>query len=125
MQGQPRKPWERHILYTQAIETAYKNRKASSDDHDMTIDLSERYINEFQNLKPTVFDMLGDRPRVIAAFKLLSIILEEDGDYDRAVELCKAALASGVEDGTKSGFEGRIQRILSRQGQPQHPEEIH
>ncbi|ACN17187.1 hypothetical protein HRM2_41300 [Desulforapulum autotrophicum HRM2] len=109
-------PWERHVLYTRSIESAYKNRKASSEDHDRAIDLSYKYINEFQALKPVVFDRIGDPPRLIPAFKVLAIILEEDGDYDRAVSVCETALANGVDDGTKSGFEGRIQRIFDKKG---------
>jgi hypothetical protein len=35
---------------------------------------------------------------------------EEDGAYDQAVAVCRTAL----EDGTKTGFEGWIERILKK-----------
>jgi hypothetical protein len=107
-------PWQRHLIYTRNIEAVYRKRKASDDAHDRAIDLSEKYINELQDLKPAVFERFGDEPKVILAFKLLTIILEEDGEYDRAVAICQAALANGIDDGTKTGFEGRIGRIFKK-----------
>jgi hypothetical protein len=107
-------PWQRHVLYTQEIETAYRDRKASRDAHDRAIDLAENYIRELPDLKQAVFDRLGDEPKVISVFKQLAIILEEDGEYDRAVAICRAALANGIDDGTRTGFAGRINRILKK-----------
>ncbi|MFH1152995.1 MAG: hypothetical protein V1793_04180 [Pseudomonadota bacterium] len=111
-------PWERHVIYTRSIEAAYRNRKADQSDHDRAIDLSEGYIKEFPDLRQAVLNRLKDKAKVVSAFKLLAIILEEDGDYDRAEAVCRTAIANGIEDGTKSGFEGRIERINKKQGQP-------
>jgi hypothetical protein len=107
-------PWQRHVLYTQDIETAYRDRKTSRDAHDRAIDLAENYIRELPDLKQAVFNRLGDKPKVISAFKQLAIILEEDGEYDRAVAICQAALANGIDDGTRTGFAGRMNRILKK-----------
>ncbi|MFO7911047.1 MAG: hypothetical protein R6V15_02680 [Desulfotignum sp.] len=59
-------------------------------------------------------------PKLIPVFKMLDIMLEEDGAYDQAVEVCRTALDNGLEDGTKTGFEGRIQRILKKKESPEH-----
>lgn len=91
-------PWQRHVLYTRDIEAAYRNRKTSRDAHDRAIDLAENYIRELKDLKPAVFDRLRDEPKVILVLKQLAIILEEDGEYDRAVAICQTALANGIDD---------------------------
>jgi len=52
-------------------------------------------------------------PRV-PMFVQLAMVLTEDGDYDSAVHVCEKALAWGFDDGTKTGFAGRIDRIRKK-----------
>jgi hypothetical protein len=108
-------PWERHLLYTRAIEAGYRNRKTDPGAGARVKDLAVRYRDEFGTLGPIVFDRLKDKPRVISAFKLLAMILEEEGDREGAIAVCRSAIAEGVEDGTKGGFQGRIDRILKKE----------
>jgi len=35
--------------------------------------------------------------------------------FDQAIDICLTALAHGIEDGTKTGFEGRIERLMKKQ----------
>jgi hypothetical protein len=108
-------PWERHLLYLQKIEATYRGRKASKDDRTKAIALSRQYLSEFPALRQAVFDRMEEQyPKVIPVFKMLAIMLDEDEAYDQAVEVCRTALENGLEDGTKTGFEGRIQRILKK-----------
>lgn len=51
------------------------------------------------------------RPDHLEAFKSMAIALDEDERYDEAVAICEKALSLGLEDGTKTGFEGRIARL--------------
>jgi tetratricopeptide (TPR) repeat protein len=53
-------------------------------------------------------------PEAISSAKLLAIALEQQGDYDDAIDICRRALDLGLEDGTKTGFEGRIRRLEKR-----------
>ncbi|MFO7886537.1 MAG: hypothetical protein R6U68_17130, partial [Desulfobacteraceae bacterium] len=62
--------------------------------------------------------MADQDPKIIPVFKMLAIMLEEDGAYDQAVAVCRTALANGLEDGTKTGFEGRIKRLLKKKESP-------
>jgi hypothetical protein len=39
------------------------------------------------------------------------IVLDEDGRQDTAIAVCELALSLGLQDGTKTGFEGRITRL--------------
>jgi hypothetical protein len=114
-------PWERHLLYLQKIEAAYRGRRTSMDDRSAAIALSYQYLSEFPGLRQAVFDNMEDQdPKIIPVFKMLAIMLEEDGAYDQAVAVCRTALANGLEDGTKTGFEGRIQRILKKKESPEN-----
>jgi hypothetical protein len=63
--------------------------------------------------------MADQDPKIIPVFKMLAIMLEEDGAYDQAVAVCRTALDNGLEDGTKTGFEGRIKRILKKKESPE------
>jgi hypothetical protein len=51
------------------------------------------------------------RPDQIEAFKMIAIAMDEDARYEEAVEICKKALTLGLQDGTKTGFDGRIARL--------------
>ncbi len=44
-------------------------------------------------------------------------LLTEWGDFDRSVWVCELALYFGLDDGTKAGFPGRIERIRKKQAQ--------
>jgi len=86
-------PWERHLLYLQKIEHAYRGRKTSKDDRSTAIALSHQYLSEFPDLHQAVFDNMADHdPKIIPVFKMLAIMLEEDGAYDQAVAVCRTAL---------------------------------
>jgi hypothetical protein len=113
-------PRERHLLYLQTIEAAYRGRRTSMDDRSTAIALSHQYLSEFPDLRQAVFDNMADQdPKIIPVFKMLAIMLEEDGAYDQAVAVCRTALDNGLEDGTKTGFEGRIKRILKKKESPE------
>ena len=108
-------PWQRHLIYLHEIENAYRNRRISMDDRIKAIDLSTRYIAEFSSLKSSVFENIQENPRIIPVFKMLAIMYEEEEVFDQAIDICKTALAHGIEDGTKTGFEGRIERLMKKQ----------
>lgn len=40
-----------------------------------------------------------------------SLFLRRVGKYDRAMAVCREAIRRGLQDGTKSGFEGRLKRL--------------
>jgi|GEM_PF-3483107 hypothetical protein len=107
-------PGERHRLYTRQIETAYRNRRNTEEDLNTAMTLSLRYVKEFDSLKPAVLDTMEEGDRVVPVFRMLAIMLEEAGAYDQAVDICRQAQAHGIEDGTRTGFEGRIRRLMKK-----------
>lgn len=51
-----------------------------------------------------------NEPRV-HAFKRLAIIYKKQERYKEAIGVCKKAIRYDMRDGTKSGFEGRLERL--------------
>jgi len=62
-------------------------------------------------------DLVFTPPR-FPSFQRLAIIYERLGKYDEAIKICEKALKYGLVDGTKSGFEGRIERLKKRINNP-------
>lgn len=111
-------PEERHRLYTRLIETAYRNRRISKDDLNTAMTLSSQYVAEFDSLKQAVFDTMKQEDNIVPVFRMLSIMLEEVRAYDQAVDICQMALGHGIEDGTRTGFKGRIKRLMKKKRPP-------
>lgn len=109
--GQIQDPLERHAVFTKGIDLAYKTRRQDPEMQEVVVNYGTRYVREFADIKDALFDHLGEGPKNIAVFKQLAIALEEAEAHDQAVDVCQKALEFGLEDGTKSGWEGRIKRI--------------
>ena len=52
-------------------------------------------------------------PRILT-FQYYATILTEDEKYQEAIDVCKKAIEYNLNDGTQSGFEGRIKRIMKK-----------
>ncbi|MFP4691639.1 MAG: hypothetical protein ACLFMU_06975 [Bacteroidales bacterium] len=104
-------PIDRHFLLQTIVAETYKRRKEKKY-RDLCIEYSEKHIEEFKNRieKPLKADSYGQLPR-ISTFQHYATLLTELGDYDKAIEVCKTAVSYDLDDGTKSGYEGRIERI--------------
>lgn len=73
------------------------------------------HVREFPRLVPALKgDFGGSLPRV-PTFQNVATVLAEDGAFEEAISVCLDALAHGLQDGTSSGFEGRISRIRRKQ----------
>jgi len=49
------------------------------------------------------------------AYHKLAMAYEKNGCYNSAINVCKEAIANNYTDGTKGGFEARLQRIVKKQ----------
>lgn len=106
-------PIDRHFLLQNIVNESYKLRKEKYY-RDICIKHSEIHLAEFPNIAPLLKeDMDGELPRV-TTFQHIATLLTEDKEYNKAIFVCKEALKYGLRDNTKSGFEGRIERIKKK-----------
>ena len=102
-------PIHRHVLLQNIVQQTYKLR-SDSGMRAKCLEMAGLHLSEFPTIAP---DLKGDLPSMprVTTFVHLATVLTEDGEYDRAIEVCRMALRYGTNDGTKGGFEGRIARI--------------
>ena len=106
-------PIDRHFLLQSIVNETYKLRKEEKYRR-LCIEFAEKHLQEFQNIAPVLkADMNGTLPR-ITTFQNYVTVLTEQGEYEKAIQICELALEYGLHDGTKSGFEGRIMRIKKK-----------
>ena len=60
-------------------------------------------------------DNISVLPRV-STYQHIATIFTEDNRFDDAISICYQAIELGLEDGTQSGFSGRIARIKKKEG---------
>lgn len=107
---------DRHFLLMTIVDETYKHRKEDQEAKGLCAEIAELHIKEFPAIKPALMKSLdGILPRV-TTFQKYATLLTEQGEYRRAVEVCEVALAHGLHDGTKGGFEARIEKIKKKAG---------
>lgn len=104
---------DRHFALNTAIDLTYKLRNNDPTAIDRCIAycredirLMPDFIREYKRSYPEYVTL----PR-IPSFQRLAIIYENMGRYDDAISVCELALRYGLDDGTKGGFKGRIERL--------------
>lgn len=105
---------DRHHLLMSIVELSYKDRKSASS-RKLCKEISALHVQELEKSFPKIIKELGMRPNV-STFKYYSTVLTEDGEFDKAIGVCKLALKHQLSDGTKGGYEGRITRIKAKRG---------
>lgn len=107
-------PVDRHFLLQTIVDETYKRREEEKY-RDLCIAYSEKHLKEFSETIVSALkeEFNGDLPRVLT-FQYYSTLLTELGDFERAINVCETAISFGLHDGTKSGFQGRIDRIIKK-----------
>lgn len=106
-------PIDRHFLLFSLVKESYK-RRAEVEMGRICSTTSELHIREFPDLMESLKEQFGILPRV-PTFQYYATLLTERGEFEKAIFVCKTAIAYGLLDGTKSGFEGRIMKIQKSQ----------
>ncbi|WP_435158641.1 tetratricopeptide repeat protein [Haladaptatus sp. DFWS20] len=107
-------PTDRHFVYNSLIELYYKQRDERNDAIEKCIAYCEEDIDTIDAFLDAWEREYGDGPPGIPSFKRLAIILEKQGNYQDALEICEMAIQRGLSDGTKGGYKGRKQRIQNK-----------
>jgi len=107
----------RHFLLQEIVRHTYKHR-ADPEMRSLCRKYSELHLAEFPMIAAPLRGMIGGfLPRVLT-FQNYATVLTEDGEYEKAIEVCQRAISYGLDkdlsDGTKSGYRGRIARIEKR-----------
>ena len=106
-------PIDRHFLLQSIVDASYKLRK-NDKYRQMCLEYAEKHLQELQGIVPALKeDMGGTLPR-ISTFQNYATVLTENSEYNKAISICEEALRLGLHDNTKSGFEGRIERIRKK-----------
>ncbi|MBR9986790.1 MAG: hypothetical protein KFF68_12860 [Desulfosarcina sp.] len=106
-------PVIRDALFGQLVANHYRLR--SDPAHR---DAFYRYAGQHVREIPAALDALekneDGRPDRVDSFKMMAIAMAEDQRYEAAIKVCETAMSLGLEDGTKTGFEGRIARLKKK-----------
>lgn len=108
-------PVDRHFLLMGIVQDAYRARKSDPAARARCEEIGRLHVAELPTLIPFLRKEFGMVPS-IPTYQLLATCLAESGNTDDAVAVCREAIRLGIGDGTQSGFEGRIARIIKRAG---------
>ena len=106
------RPLDIHFIYLNILEQLYKRRK-EPEMKALLIRLADEHIERFKTFADPLVGLCGFMPSV-PTFKYLATVLTEDGEYEKAIEVCQKATSYGVHNGTKGGFPARIERIKKK-----------
>lgn len=96
-----------HELNSKLIDVLYKQRSEKEDALDKCVETCLSDIQLVQKMKTI-------KNKEVASFKRLAIIYEQKSQYDDAIKISEVALKHGISDGTKGGFQSRIEKLKSK-----------
>ena len=100
---------DRHFLLMTIVQQTYRQR-ADPTMADKCAEVAQLHLDEFDQIKPALKRDMGFLPHV-PTFQHYATLLTERGEFERAMNVCEAAIGHGLDDGTKGGYRGRIERI--------------
>ena len=112
---------DKHFFYNNAAECYYKQRDIRND----ALDLCEKYclldIKCYEQGHDQISKEWKDMPTGggdfngrIESYKRLAILYEKSNRYKEAIEICESALRFNQDDGTKGGYNGRIEKLRKK-----------
>lgn len=102
---------DRHHLLNAIVAETYRLR--SEPTRAMQCEqFSELYLAERPALWSTLMSEWRGQALRIPVYDIYTKLLASQRRFTRAIEVCDMALALGLRDGTKSGFDGRRLRLL-------------
>ena len=105
-------PVDTHFIYLQLIGQAY-SRRNEPEMRALFKKLADEHVAKFDSIREQLIKEIGILPRV-PTFQYLATVYTEDNEYEKAIEVCEKAIAFGLNDGTKGGYQGRIERIKKK-----------
>lgn len=106
----------RHRMLTHIVADHYRLRERSAD-RTAFYAFAQQHMEEASSILRAFHSAGQSRPDRIDAFKMTAIAMDEDSRFEEAIAVCRAASALDLQDGTKTGFEGRIARLEKKLNQ--------
>jgi hypothetical protein len=103
-------PQNRHYLLQSIVAQTYKLRTEEKYKA-ICIEFSEKHLKEFSVMAPKLTDKNNTGLPRVSTFQHYSTLLTELGEFEKAISVCELAISFGLDDGTKGGYESRIERI--------------
>lgn len=107
-------PVDRHQLLTALVQHFYR-RRSEAPARKQLYDHGNAYMSEFEKMAPALNISAKDGQIQAPVLKCLAIALEEDQRFEESIQICRLALAWDLDDGTKTGYAGRIRRLEKKQ----------
>ena len=106
-------PIDEHFTYNHLIDLYYKQREKGPEYLQKCITCCLKDIQILSAFKSEWNKKYGDAEKLkIPSLTRLAIIYEKQGLIQEAINICQKALELGfINDGTKSGFQGRLERL--------------
>lgn len=105
---------DRHLLLERIVALSYKYRHQDINMRRLAECVGWIHFDEFEDLLEHIPVYVDNQIFPPATFPKLATLFTEAGRYEKAIEICRKALSWGLNDGTKSGYRGRIERIKKR-----------
>jgi len=118
-----------HFSYLSIINQTYSRRK-EPEVRELFKKLALEHIEKFSSIRGALLrdfnlheDELGhyhdkegrsSKFLHVPTFEYLATVYTEDGEYEKAIEVCEKAIVFGLHDWTKSDYQGRIERIKKK-----------
>lgn len=106
-------PIDSHFFFQEVAESYYKQRAIREDAINLVINYCEKDIELFNIYKSLMIKEYGSIPRLVT-FQRLVIVYEKTNQIEKAIKICNLAIDNGLIDSTKSGFEGRLEKLKKK-----------
>jgi hypothetical protein len=97
---------KKHEITNVLIDLFYKQRETKEDAIKKCIEYCWMDVKNFPKISASKDE--------VPSFKRLAIIFESEKKYNEAIKVSKLALKYGLSDGTKGGYEGRINKLQEK-----------
>jgi len=103
-------PTIKHQILNELIDLYYKQREDRLD----AIEKCKIYCQQDIELYPSLKEKSEITYDSVESFKRLAIIFEREEKYKEAIKVSELAILYGLKDGTKGGYEGRIDKLMKK-----------
>ena len=103
-------PKNRHFLLQSIVTETYKLRNEEKYKN-ICLKFSEIHLEEFSVIAPNLVDKNNTCLPRVSTFQNYATLLTEIGEFEKAIKVCEMAISFGLDDGTKGGYQSRIERI--------------